>query len=543
MEQLRLERLVSLRTGNEVKQLKELEKGPAPGKATGGAPSSPPRAAPAPVPGASSRDWRGEAYSSAVGGRVRIAHVLHNYKALIGQTITVCGWVKSKRDQVKFNFVELNDGSCQRSLQVVVDAGAKGFESLKPINTGGCMKFIGKLIESPAKGQDVELQIQEGVGEVIVLGGVDTATYPLAKAKLSPEYLRSIAHLRPRTNLVGGVMRVRSALGYAIHKFFQDRGFTYVHTPLMTGADCEGAGEMFQVTTLLNAGEAKVAELPKAADGKVDYTKDFFGKPVFLTVSGQLAVENFACAMSDVYTFGPTFRAENSNTSRHLAEFWMIEPELAFADINDDMACAEDFLKFCARYVYDNLRDDLDFFDLRVEKGLVQRVEKLINEPFARITYTEAIEILKAQEKKKKFEAGKVEWGMDLPSEMERFLAEIHFKKPVIVYNYPKGIKAFYMRLNEDNETVAAMDVLVPGVGEVIGGSQREERYEILEQKIKDGGMEPNDYRWYLDLRRYGTVPHSGFGLGLERLIMLVTGVSNIRDVIPYPRYPGHAEF
>jgi asparaginyl-tRNA synthetase len=247
--------------------------------------------------------------------------------------------------------------------------------------------------------------------------------------------------------------------------------------------------------------------------------------------------------MSDVYTFGPTFRAENSNTSRHLAEFWMIEPELAFADINDDMACAEDFLKFCSRYVYDTLRDDLDFFDARVEKGLVQRVEKLINEPFARITYTEAIEILKAQERKKKFEAGKVEWGMDLPSEMERFLAEMHFKKPVIVYNYPKGIKAFYMRLNEDNETVAAMDVLVPGVGEVIGGSQREDRYEVLEQKIKDNGMEPEDYKWYLDLRRYGTVPHSGFGLGLERLIMLVTGVSNIRDVIPYPRYPGHAEF
>jgi asparaginyl-tRNA synthetase len=348
--------------------------------------------------------------------------------------------------------------------------------------------------------------------------------------------------LRPRTNLIGGAMRVRSALSLAIHQFFQSRGFTYVHTPLITGADCEGAGEMFQVTTLLDGPEGKPSKIAAKPDGHIDYSKDFFGKPVFLTVSGQLAVENFACALSDVYTFGPTFRAENSHTSRHLAEFWMVEPELAFADINDDMKCAEEFLRHCAKHVYDTLRDDLEFFDKRVEKGLVKRVEKLISEPFARVTYTEAIEILKKHEKKAGF-GEKVEWGMDLPSEMERFLTEKVYQKPVIVYNYPKGIKAFYMRLNEDNETVAAMDVLVPGVGEVIGGSQREERLDVLERRIKEQNMVPDDYKWYMDLRRYGTVVHSGFGLGLERLIMLVTGISNIRDVIPYPRYPGHAEF
>jgi asparaginyl-tRNA synthetase len=337
-------------------------------------------------------------------------------------------------------------------------------------------------------------------------------------------------------------MRVRSALSYAVHKFFQERGFVYVHTPLITGADCEGAGEMFQVTTMLNGPEGKPADITAKPDGHIDYSKDFFGKPVFLTVSGQLAVENFAISLSDVYTFGPTFRAENSHTSRHLAEFWMVEPELAFADIWDDMQCAEDFLKFCAKHVYDNLLDDLEFFDKRVEPGLVKRVEKLLAEPFARVSYTEAIEILKKHEKKAGF-GEKVEWGMDLPSEMERYLTEKVFLKPVVVYNYPKGIKAFYMRLNDDNETVAAMDVLVPGVGEVIGGSQREERLDVLEKRIKEIGLEPEDYKWYMDLRRYGSVTHSGFGLGLERLIMLVTGITNIRDTIPYPRYPGHADF
>jgi len=316
----------------------------------------------------------------------------------------------------------------------------------------------------------------------------------------------------------------------------------YVHTPLITGADCEGAGEMFQVTTMLNGPEGKPGQITAKPDGHIDYSKDFFGKPVFLTVSGQLAVENFAISLSDVYTFGPTFRAENSHTSRHLAEFWMVEPELAFADIWDDMQCAEDFLKFCAKHVYDNLMDDLEFFDKRVEPGLVKRVEKLLAEPFARVSYTEAIEILKKHEKKAGF-GEKVEWGMDLPSEMERYLTEKVFLKPVVVYNYPKGIKAFYMRLNDDNETVAAMDVLVPGVGEVIGGSQREERLDVLEARIKEIGLAPEDYKWYMDLRRYGSVTHSGFGLGLERLIMLVTGISNIRDTIPYPRYPGHAEF
>jgi asparaginyl-tRNA synthetase len=472
---------------------------------------------------------------------LRIAYVMAQGKALIGQKVTVCGWVKTIRDQKAFTFVELNDGSCQGNIQVVVDASAPGYAGLKAMNTGGSLKFIGEVVESPAKGQEIEVSIRE-TGEVVVLGGVETSSYPLAKGRLPPEFLRQVAHLRPRTNLIAGAMRVRSALSFAVHKFFQERGFTYVHTPLITGADCEGAGEMFQVTTMLNGPEGKVADLTAKEDGHIDYSKDFFGKPVFLTVSGQLAVENFAVSMSDVYTFGPTFRAENSHTSRHLAEFWMVEPELAFADINDDMQCAEDFLKFCARHVYDTLRDDLEFFDERVEKGLVARVEKLIAEPFARVTYTEAIEVLKQHEKKAKF-GEKVEWGMDLPSEMERYLTEKVYLKPVIVYNYPKGIKAFYMRLNEDNETVAAMDVLVPGVGEVIGGSQREERLDVLEARIKECNMEPNDYKWYMDLRRYGSVTHSGFGLGLERLIMLVTGISNIRDTIPYPRYPGHAEF
>jgi len=509
--------------------------------------AAPPPAAAAPAAAASTaapssaRLWTGEAYSKAVGSRLRVAYLLHQGKGLIGKTITVCGWVKSIRDQKEFSFVELNDGSCQGNIQVVVDATAKGYAGLKGMNTGGSLKFVGLVKESPAKGQDIEISVQ-GEGEVVVLGGVDTATYPLAKGRLPPEFLRQVAHLRPRTNLIGGAMRVRSALSFAVHKFFQERGFVYVHTPLITGADCEGAGEMFQVTTMLNGPEGKPEQITAKPDGHIDYSKDFFGKPVFLTVSGQLAVENFAISLSDVYTFGPTFRAENSHTSRHLAEFWMVEPELAFADIWDDMQCAEDFLKFCAKHVYDNLKDDLEFFDKRVEPGLVNRVEKLLAEPFARVSYTEAIEILKKHEKKAGF-GEKVEWGMDLPSEMERYLTEKVFLKPVVVYNYPKGIKAFYMRLNDDNETVAAMDVLVPGVGEVIGGSQREERLDVLEARIKEIGLLPEDYKWYMDLRRYGSVTHSGFGLGLERLIMLVTGISNIRDTIPYPRYPGHAEF
>jgi len=353
------------------------------------------------------------------------------------------------------------------------------------------------------------------------------------------EYLRSIAHLRPRFHFIGAVARVRAALAQATHQFFRSKGFLYVHTPLITAADCEGAGEMFQVTTLMH--DAEKEGLPRDK-GKIDYSKDFFGKPAFLTVSGQLSVENYCCALSNVYTFGPTFRAENSHTSRHLAEFWMIEPELAFADIHDDMQCAEDYLKFCVRYAMDNNHEDLTWFDNNVEKGLVKRLENLLAEPFARISYTEAIEILIKESPNAGFQVP-VEWGMDLGSEHERYLCEKIYKKPTVVYNYPKDIKAFYMRLNDDEKTVAAMDVLAPAIGEVIGGSQREERLDVLDRRIGEMGLDVKDYWWYRDLRRFGSVPHCGFGLGFERLIMLTTGVENIRDVIPYPRYPGHAEF
>jgi len=402
------------------------------------------------------------------------------------------------------------------------------------------VRCIGELVKSPAAKQPVELLLKEPGHSVTLFGGVDSAEYPMAKGKHSMEFLRSIGHLRPRAILIGSMARVRNALAHATHEFFRDRGFVYVHTPLITAADCEGAGEMFQVTTLL--ADAEKSGLPMTPEKKVDYSKDFFGKPSFLTVSGQLSVENYCCALSSVYTFGPTFRAENSHTSRHLAEFWMIEPELAFADIFDDMECAEDYLKYCVTYAMKHNRADLDFFEKQVEKGLLARLENLVAAPFQRLTYTEAIDILKKEEKKAKFNQA-VEWGMDLGSEHERHLAEKIYKKPVILYNYPKDIKAFYMRLNEDGKTVAAMDVLVPAIGEVIGGSQREERLDVLDSRIKEMGLDPKDYWWYRDLRRYGTVPHSGFGLGFERLIMLTTGIENIRDVIPYPRYPGHAEF
>jgi len=454
----------------------------------------------------------------------------------------VCGWVKTAReaDKGKLMFVEINDGSCQGSLQVVIDASAKGFASLKgQCGTGASLKCTGELVASPGGKQAVELLIKGATHEVFLFGGVDSKEYPLAKKSHGMEYLRSIAHLRPRSHFIGAVARVRAALAQATHQFFRSKGFLYVHTPLITAADCEGAGEMFQVTTLL-ADEEKEG-LPRDK-GKIDYSKDFFGKPAFLTVSGQLSVENYCCALSNVYTFGPTFRAENSHTSRHLAEFWMIEPELAFADIHDDMQCAEDYLKFCVRYAMDNNREDLIWFDANVEKGLVQRLENLLAEPFARISYTEAIEILIKESPTAGFQVP-VEWGMDLGSEHERYLCEKVYKKPTVVYNYPKDIKAFYMRLNDDEKTVAAMDVLAPAIGEVIGGSQREERLDVLDRRIGEMNLDVKDYWWYRDLRRFGSVPHCGFGLGFERLIMLTTGVENIRDVIPYPRYPGHAEF
>lgn len=487
-------------------------------------------------------------YSSCVGGRTQVKRIVlaeDGGKSLIGQKISVCGWVRTTREAAKgaLVFAELNDGSCQGSLQAVIASKVKGFASLKgQCGTGASLKCTGKLVASQGKGQAVELLVDEDDHEVVLYGGVDAKEYPLAKKAHTNEYLRSIAHLRPRSSLLGSVARVRSALCQATHEFFRDRGFQYIHTPLITAADCEGAGEMFQVTTLLHDAEKDNLKLPKNDEGKIDYSKDFFGKPTFMTVSGQLSVEAFCCALSSVYTFGPCFRAENSHTSRHLAEFWMIEPELAFADLADDMDCAEDYLKYCVKYAMDHNLEDLQFFDEKVEKGLVKRLENLLAEPFARVTYTEGVEILIKESPKANFLVP-VEWGMDLGSEHERYLCEKVFNKPTILYNYPKDIKAFYMRLNEDGKTVAAMDVLAPAIGEVIGGSQREERLDVLDRRTEEMGLDPKDYWWYRDLRRFGSVPHCGFGLGLERLIMLTTGVDNIRDVIPYPRYPGHAEF
>jgi len=490
-------------------------------------------------------------YSRCVGGRVQVSKILltpDGGLSLVGRKVSVCGWVKTKREALKGQliFVEINDGSCVGSLQVVIDAGVKGFKEAKEQSgTGASMKCSGELVPSAGSKDDprkVELQIKGADHEVKVFGGVDAKDYPLAKKHHSMEFLRSIAHLRPRSNFIGAVARVRSALAHATHEFFRSRNFVYVHTPLITAADCEGAGEMFQVTTMMMAAEKEKKCKLAMKDNKIDYSSDFFGKPAFLTVSGQLSVENYCCALSSVYTFGPTFRAENSHTSRHLAEFWMIEPEIAFADIFDDMTCAEEYLKYCVQFALDHHLEDLQFFEKQVEAGLLDRLKNLLAEPFARVTYTEAIEILLKESPKANFEVP-VEWGMDLNSEHERYLTEKVKKKPTIVYNYPKGIKAFYMRLNEDNKTVAAMDVLVPQIGEVIGGSQREERLDVLDRRLTEMELDPKDYWWYRDLRRYGSVPHAGFGLGFERLIMLTTGIENIRDVIPYPRYPGHAEF
>jgi asparaginyl-tRNA synthetase len=484
-----------------------------------------------------------EKYSSCVGGRMRISNILGRAdagKGLIGKEIVVCGWVRTMREGGKgaFYFVELNDGSSPLGMQCIIGNEAQGFETLKgSCGTGASLKCKGEVIESQGKNQAIELRVATG-GEVQLFGGVDAAEYPLAKKNHTLEYLRSIAHLRPRTLFIGSVQRVRSALALATHQFFQSRGFHYIHTPLITASDCEGAGEMFQVTTVLPAD----GKPPAMAAGKVDYSKDFFGKPAFLTVSGQLAVENFACALSNVYTFGPTFRAEVSHTSRHLAEFWMIEPELCFADLWDDMQCAEDYLKHCLRHVMEHNRADIEFFDKQISKGLIERLEHILAAPFARVSYTEAVDILIKESPKAKFEKV-VEWGIDLGSEHERWLVEKVTKLPTVVYNYPKDIKAFYMRLNDDNKTVQAMDVLVPYIGEVIGGSAREERLDVLDRRLTEMELDPKDYWWYRDLRRFGTVPHAGFGLGFERLIMLATGVENIRDVIPYPRYPGHAEF
>jgi asparaginyl-tRNA synthetase len=432
--------------------------------------------------------------------------------------------VRTVREQKSFAFIEVNDGSTLSNLQVIADTLPPG------ITTGASLAVKGKVVVSPGAKQNVEIH----ASEIEVLGHCDAETYPLQKKRHSFEFLRSIAHLRPRTNTIGAVTRVRNTLAYATHRFFQDLGFLYLHTPIITLSDCEGAGKLFQVTTLDKANP------PRNELGEVDHTQDFFGKEAYLTVSGQLNGEIYACALSDIYTFGPTFRAENSHTSRHLAEFWMIEPEMAFADIHDDMDLAEKYLKAIFKEVLEKNPEDMELFDKFICKGVIARLQEIIEKPFERITYTEAIDILKKSGKNFEFP---ISWGCDMQSEHERYLCEEHFKNPIIVRDYPTEIKSFYMRNNDDGKTVAAMDVLVPGVGEIIGGSQREDRLELLEAKMGQGGLNKHDYWWYLELRKYGSVPHAGFGAGFERLVQFVTGMENIRDVIAFPRYPGHADF
>ena len=445
------------------------------------------------------------------------------------EKVLVKGWVRTRRDAKDFSFIELNDGSSLKNIQIIANNNLSNYEEVKKITTGSSLAVTGALVES--KGGNQKYEIVAGEIEIYSLAPDD---FPLQKKKHTDEYLRTIAHLRPRTNKYGAAFRVRSELSFAIHKFFNDRGFRYVHTPIITGSDCEGAGEMFQVTTL------DLNNVPKLPDGSVDYSKDFFGKAAHLTVSGQLNGEMYALGLGDIYTFGPTFRAENSNTTRHAAEFWMIEPEMAFADIYDDMDLAEDMVRTCVKHVMDKCPDDLALFDKFVEPGLIAKLQNIVDNGFARITYAEAIDIMKKSGHKFEYEP---KFGIDMQTEHERYLAETHFKRPVIVRDYPKEIKAFYMRLNDDGRTVAAMDVLVPGIGEMIGGSQREERYDVLVQKIKEMGMKVEDYAWYLDSRKYGSVPHAGFGLGFERMMMLVSGIGNIRDVIPFPRTPNSINF
>ena len=463
---------------------------------------------------------------------VSIKDVL-NHQCTIGDTITVGGWIRTRRDsKAGFSFLAVNDGSCFNNLQVVAPATLDNYESeILKLTTSCSVMVEGTLVASQGKGQDVELQATK----VQVLGFVeDPDTYPMSAKRHSVEYLREYAHLRPRTNLIGAVMRIRNSLAYALHSFFQERGFMWVSTPLITASDCEGAGEMFTVTNF------DLDNLPKNDQGKVDYSQDFFGKHAYLTVSGQLNVETYACAYSKVYTFGPTFRAENSNTTRHLSEFWMLEPEMAFVDLDGCAKVAEDMLKYVFKRILTERADDMAFIAERVDKDAITRLENFIKADFAQVDYSDAIEIL--QKCGKKFEYP-VEWGIDLQSEHERYLAEEHFKSPVVVKNYPKDIKAFYMRQNDDGKTVAAMDVLAPGIGEIIGGSQREERLELLDRRMAELGLNQDAYYWYRDLRRYGSVPHSGFGLGFERLIVYITGVGNVRDVIPFPRTPKNAEF
>ena len=463
--------------------------------------------------------------------------MITNYIAAIlrggnpGDTVTVKGWIRSKREAKEFAFVDINDGSCMANIQVVIDKDVPDYATiLKQINTGASIELTGELVESPAKGQRVEVK----ASQVKIHGEADPETYPLQKKRHSFEFLRDIGHLRSRTNTLSAVFRVRNACSAAVHQFFQERGFLWVHTPIISASDCEGAGEMFNVTTL------NLKNVPLTPEKEIDYSKDFFGKAAYLTVSGQLEAEVMAMAFSNVYTFGPTFRAENSNTSRHLAEFWMIEPEMAFCDLLEDMDLAETFLRYIFKYVMEHCQADMEFFNERIDKTVLATAENIINNQFERLTYTSAITLL--EKSGQKFEYP-VSWGLDLQSEHERYLAEEVFKKPVILTDYPVDIKSFYMRLNDDGKTVAAMDILAPKIGEIIGGSQREERLDLLEQRLTAQGLNPADYWWYLDLRRYGTVPHAGFGLGFERLVQFMTGMTNIRDVIPFPRAPLTVEF
>lgn len=452
-----------------------------------------------------------------------------DYESLVGTEVTVGGWIRTMRDSKTFGFIELNDGTTFKNIQIVFDNELSNFQEVVKLHIASSLIIKGQIVLTPEAKQPFEIKATE-----ICIEGTSTSEFPLQKKRHTMEYLRTIAHLRPRSNTFSAVFRVRSVAAFAIHKFFQDQGFVYVHTPIVTGSDAEGAGEMFRVTTL------DLENIPRTEEGKIDTSQDFFGKETNLTVSGQLEGETYAMAFRNIYTFGPTFRAENSNTARHAAEFWMIEPEMAFAELKDNMEVAEAMLKYIIRYVMAECPDELAFFNERIDKGLIERLESIVNSEFGVVTYTEAVDMLKAAGVEFEYP---VEWGIDLQTEHERYLTEQIFKKPVFVTNYPKDIKAFYMKLNEDGKTVAAMDLLVPGVGEIIGGSQREDNYDKLVKRIKEMDLHEEDYWWYLDLRKYGTVRHAGFGLGFERAIMYLTGMSNIRDVVPFPRTVNNAEF
>ncbi|MGL4253815.1 MAG: asparagine--tRNA ligase [Fusobacteriaceae bacterium] len=461
--------------------------------------------------------------------KVTVKELYRNWESLLGQEVELSGWVKKLRDQKSFGFIELNDGSFFNGIQVVFNNEMENFEEVARLSIISTIRVVGKVVVSEGSGQKFEVKAE--TVEVIQKADLD---YPLQNKRHTFEYLRTMAHLRPRTNTFNAVFRVRSVLAYAIHKFFQENEFVYVHTPIITGADCEGAGEMFRVTTL------DLNDVPKTEDGKVDVSKDFFAKETNLTVSGQLNVETYCAAFRNVYTFGPTFRAENSNTSRHASEFWMIEPEIAFGDLEANMDLAEKMVKFVIKYVMENCPEEMEFFNNFIEKGLFDKLNNVLNNDFAKLTYTDAITVLENCGKKFDYP---VKWGIDLQSEHERYLAEEHFKKPVFLINYPKDIKAFYMKLNEDQKTVRAMDLLVPGIGEIIGGSQREDNLERLVKRMDEMNLNKEDYGFYLDLRRFGSFPHSGYGLGFERMMMYLTGMTNIRDVIPFPRTPRNAEF